>query len=183
MSNIEDKLSELEKQVEQKENNLPMQQENNNPVSFNDLQNKFLHKQVEGGKTLSEIATDFTKAQVTNDLINDKSEEGTTFRKDLANEHKDTIKESFKSDKIKARAKTLDEKKKEAEAFYNTVRPILEFDFSNLIHKKAEDEPKTYHDRSYGIPLMWGMLLFLTIPYFVISILLSVFNGINAVLE
>lgn len=162
-------------------NNLPLNKVGD--VSFDDLQSKFLHKQVEDGKTLSEIATDFTKAQVTTDIINDKSEEGEVFRKDLANQQKSTIKESFKGDKIREKTKTLDEKKKNAEAFYNNVRPILEFDFSNLIHKKASDEPKTYHDRSYGIPLMVGMLIFLTIPYFTISIILALFNGVNAVLE
>jgi len=183
MENLNDKITELEKQIEEKENNLPIAQDNTAPVSFNDLQNKFLHKQVEDGKTLNEIATDFTKARVTNDLINDDSAEGEAFRKDLANVQKDTIKESFKSDKTKAKTTTIDEKKKQAEAFYNSVRPVLEFDFSNLVHKKANNEPKQYSDRSYGIPLMIGMLIFLTVPYFIVSIILSLFNGINAVLE
>lgn len=194
---IDEKLGQTEqvikedKKSRQNQNGAVTQRDNNNlptqniqDVSFNDLQNKFLHKQVEDGKTLSEIATDFTKARVTNDIINDETEEGEQFRKDLANEQKDTIKESFKGDKIKEKTKTLDEKKKQAEAFYNNVRPILEFDFSNLIHKKEKpNEDKTYADRSYGIPLMIGMLVFLTIPYFTISIILAVFNGINAVLE
>lgn len=194
---VDEKLQENEQSIKKDKKSQPSQNgaltkrnESNLPsngldsTSFNDLQNKFLNKQVEEGKTLSDIATDFTKARVTSDIINDTSEEGENFRKDLANQQKSTIKESFKGDKIKEKTKTLDEKKKQAEAFYENVRPILEFDFDNLIHKKRNpNEIKTYSDRSYGIPLMIGMLLFLTIPYFTISIILAIFNGINAVLE
>lgn len=182
--NQNEQLTEDNKLVQPRQNGEVVEANN---VSFDDLQNKFLRKQVDDGKTLSEIATDFAKARVTSDIINDKSEEGKKFIKDLAEEQKDTIKEGFKGDKTKAQTKTLEAKKNKAEAFYNGVRPILEFDFSNLIHKKdSKDnkvEVKTYSDRSYGIPLMCGMLLFLTVPYFVISIILALFNGVNAILE
>lgn len=159
-------------------------------LSFEDLNKKFLQKQVENGATLQEISEDYVKGTTTMDILNDKSKEGEDFKKDLKKEQKEILKESFKQDKVKKQKLTLEEKQSKAEAFYNGVRPILEFDFSNLIHKKVGEkdkdkieDKKTYKDRSYGIPLMVGMLCVLTLPYFLISIILAVFNGINAMLE
>ena len=43
-----------------------------------------------------------------------------------------------------------------------------------------EEKPKhTYAERSYGIPLMVMMLLVLTIPYFICTVILSIFSAIN----
>lgn len=60
----------------------------------------------------------------------------------------------------------------------------------NIISKPAE-EPKeevdtketkpTYSDRSYGMPLMILMLILLTIPYCLITVVLAIGNGINAI--
>jgi hypothetical protein len=47
--------------------------------------------------------------------------------------------------------------------------------------EKVENAPKTYAERSYGIPLMVLMLFLFTIPYCIISSLLAVFNGVNAI--
>lgn len=42
-----------------------------------------------------------------------------------------------------------------------------------------ERPKKTYAERSYGIPLMILMLLLLTLPYCLVTIILSVFNAVN----
>lgn len=168
--------------------NVPISQED---FSFNSLQQDFLKNQVAQGKTLNEISTDFTKALVTGDILNNKDPEAEKFRKELADQQKETLKESFKQDTYSEQTKTIDEKQKKAEAFYKSFRPILEFDFDNLIKKKEtktknqeeEKHQKTYEDRSYGIPLMVLMLILLTLPYCGVSILLALFNGVNAILE
>ena len=152
--------------------------------SFDKIQNEFLQKQVEEGKTLTDITTDFAKAKVTSDLLGEDNKE---FQKELAEERKDTLKESFKQDKVRQQKQTIAEKQQKAEAFYLSFRPILEFDFSNLVKVSKEDPnkpvEKTYKDRSYGIFLMVLMLCLLTIPYCIITIILAVFNGLNAVFE
>lgn len=155
-----------------------------------DLQNKFLNKQIEDGKELSDITKDFAKAKVTSEIINDQTGKYDKFHKELAQEQKDTLKESFTQDKVKAQRETMTEKQRKAEAFYVSFRPILEFDFSNLIHNKygkSDDvkpkEQKTYAERSYGIPLMCLMLALFVVPYCAFSIVLALFNGINAIFE
>ena len=55
-------------------------------------------------------------------------------------------------------------------------------DYSEVKEKEQKIKP-SYNDRSYGIPLMVGMIIFLTVPYFLISIILALFNGVNAILE
>ena len=192
---IEQRAKELaeENSIEEEQNeNLPSADSSNLPsafpsgdVSFKDLNNQFLKKQVEMGNSLQEIATDYAKATTLNDIFADNSEEGKKYREDLAKQQKDTLKESYKQDSVKEKTKTITEKQKKAEAFYKSFRPILEFDFDNLIKaKNKEDKPKkTYEDRSYGIPLMVLMLLLLTIPYCFVTIVLSALNGLNAILE
>lgn len=156
-------------------------------VSFKDLNSQFLKKQVEKGNTLQEIATDYAKATTLNDIFADESEEGKKYREDLANQQKETLKESYKQDNVKEKTKTIEEKQKKAEAFYKSFRPILEFDFDNLIKREDKDKPekpkKTYEDRSYGITLMVMMLILLTIPYCFVTIVLSALNGLNAILD
>ena len=48
---------------------------------------------------------------------------------------------------------------------------------------KPVEEPKKigYEDRSYGIPFMVFILLFLTVPYLIAALVLSIFNIINAI--
>lgn len=190
---LEQRAKEL---AENEQKNLPTENGDTNlpapseEFSFNSLQQDFLKKQVAQGKTLNEISTDFTKALVTGGILNDKDPEAEKFRKELAEQQKETLKESFKQDTYSEQTKTIDEKQKKAEAFYKSFRPILEFDFDNLIKKKdgktksqEQTSQKTYADRSYGIPLMVLMLILLTLPYCGVSILLALFNGINAILE
>jgi hypothetical protein len=152
------------------------------------LQGEFLKKQVEEGKSLSDITSDFAKAKATSDIMKNENGEYDKLHKELASEQKETLKESFKQDKVIKQAETLSAKQKKAEAFYISFRPILEFDFSALIHKplkkgEEEREPKTYKDRSYGIPLMVLMLSLFVVPYCLFSIVLALCNGINAVFE
>lgn len=47
----------------------------------------------------------------------------------------------------------------------------------------SQKTPVTYKDRSYGIPLMILMLCLLTIPYCVVSIILALANGVNAIFD
>lgn len=189
MDNLEERAKQIEEELE--DTQLPSTEASGGSLAvgestLQDLQNKFLQKQIEDGKTLTEISTDFAKASVTNEIINSDNKENKEFRKGLAKKQKKALEEGFTQDVEKGKAKTIEEKKKKAEAFYSAFRPILEYDFSNLIKKDDEKEhrpSKTYEDRSYGIFMMIGMLLFLTIPYFIISFILALFNGINAILE
>lgn len=189
MDNLEERAKQIEEELE--DTQLPSTEASGGSLAvgestLQDLQNKFLQKQIEDGKTLTEISTDFAKASVTNEIINSDNKENKEFRKGLAKKQKKALEEGFTQDVEKGKAKTIEEKKKKAEAFYSAFRPILEYDFSNLIKKDGEKEhrpSKTYEDRSYGIFMMIGMLLFLTIPYFIISFILALFNGINAILE
>lgn len=181
-------MEEIEKEIEQKVNEKFEPKNENLPSEkpkLEDLQGKYLYKQVESGKDVAEIAIDFAKTKVTSDIINDNSGKHDKLHEELAKEQKDTLKESFKGDKYKQQAKTIEEKQKKAEAFYVSFRPILEFDFSNLIKKEKKDDKieKTYKDRSYGIPLMCLMLCLFVVPYCIVSLVLAIFNGINAVFE
>lgn len=154
-------------------------------INLQGLQEEFLKKQVESGKSLNEITNDFAKAKVTSNIINGQSKETDKLNSELAKEQKETIKESFKADKFVQQAKSISAKQQKAEAFYISFRPILEFDFSALIHKKEKEDyqQKEYKDRSYGIFLMVLMLILFVVPYCLFCIVLAVFNGINAISE
>lgn len=177
---IEDRASAMVKS--QKGENLPS---NEKPTTLEDLQSQFLEKQVKDGKSLTDITNDFAKAKVTSDIIKNEDGEYDKLHKELAEEQKETLKEGFKQDRVTKQADTIKAKQKKAEAFYISFRPILEFDFSHLIHKKEKEEisQKEYKDRSYGIPLMVLMLFLFVVPYCVVSIILALLNGINAIFE
>ena len=175
-------MEELRKEVERQAHDIIAKEEK---VDFDKLQADYLQKQVDDGKSISEITEDFVKAGVTSEIIKDEDGKFEKFHQELAEERKETIKESFRQDRIKKQAETLTTKQQKAEAFYVSFRPILEFDFSPLIHKKEKEErvEKTYKDRSYGIPLMVLMLFLFVVPYCTFSIVLALFNGINAIFE
>lgn len=160
----------------------------NREITLEDLNQQYLQEQVKQGKSVSEIATDFAKAKTTSEIIKNENGKYAKLHKAFAEKQEQTIREGFKQDKIKNQTLTLTEKQKRAEAFYIAYRPILEFDFSHLIKKdKAknndEEKLKKYEDRSYGIPLMVLMLCLFTFPFCIISIVLAIFNGINALFE
>lgn len=150
--------------------------------SIEDLQRQYLKKQVEKGSSLEEISNDYAKAKFTTALMEDTAE-NKKFHDELKDEQKETIKESFKQGKAREKAKTIEDRQKQAEAFYVSVRPILEMDFTNLVKPKIEKERKEYKDRSYGIPLMVLMLILFTPIYCIISIILALFNGVNSICE
>lgn len=176
---------EIEKIVEEKA--LKKVEEQSQRQTLDDLQERFLQKQVDDGKSLSEITTDYAKAKTTSEIIKNEHGEYDKLHKEFAEEQKETLREGFKQDKIKSQTATLTEKQKKAEAFYISFRPILEFNFDNLIKKKDNGKEqvvqKRYEDRSYGIPLMVLMLFLFVVPYCVVSLVLAVFNGVNAVFE
>ena len=180
---LEEKKLEITPQEEKSQSLTTLATDENGNVDLGSLNKKFLEKQIEEGKDLTAISTDYAKAQATHSILNDDSEQAKKYRQELVEEQKQTLKESFVQDKVTQQKQTIDAKQKKAEAFYKSVRPILEFDFSNLIRddKYLSRPQKNYEDRSYGIFLMVCMLVVLTVPYFLISFLLAIFNGINAV--
>lgn len=149
----------------------------------------------EGSKSIAHIA-------VTAAALDGRDDENAKFLKEIKEEKQKEIKQSFTGERFKEEAKKYEAKQRKAEAFYTNFRPILEFDFSPLIPKndktilfkkkdktdtseeknnQVEVKKPTYQDRSYGIPLMVLMLFLLTIPYCLITIVLAVGNGINAI--
>lgn len=154
-------------------------------LSTNDLQSlqqEFLKKQIDSGKTLNEITNDFAHAVTTNEIFSNDTKENLAFKKELKQEKKESIKETFVQEKVSNQTKTIGEKQRKAEAFYKSFRPILEFDFSNLIKVNKEDKSiKEYSDRSYGIVLMCLMLFLYTPLYCVVSLVLALFNSVNAI--
>ena len=54
---------------------------------------------------------------------------------------------------------------------------------NNQAQPTAVERKPTYEDRSYGIPLMCLMLALLTVPYCIVTILLAIFNGVNALFD
>lgn len=176
--------NELSKIEETSENNLPANISSKNTLQS--LQEEYINTRIKNGASLNEITSDFAKATTTTDIMNDDSDEGEKYREDLKKEQKKILKESFKQDKIKGENETLQEKQKKAETFYTAFRPILEFDFDNLIKRKdSKDEKpkKNYQDRSYGITLMVFMLILLTPFYCAVTIILASLNGLNSILE
>ena len=161
-------------QMEDEQGNLDMQR----------VGNQYFVQKINDGGTLHEVSIDMAKASMTNDIFGDQSEKGQKYRQDLKDEQKQTIKESFKQDRIREQKATLDNKRAKAESFYLSVRPILEFDFDNLVGGMGiEKKTKEYKDRSYGIPLMVLMLFILVVPYCVVTVILALFNGFNAILK
>lgn len=58
--------------------------------------------------------------------------------------------------------------------------PIEETDVQE-VEPIVEQKKIGYEDRSYGIPFMVFILIFLTIPYLIAAVVLSIFNIINAI--
>ena len=182
-------MEDIERIVEQKAKELIKDKETaiveQTAPTFDNVKNDYFKQQVEQGKTISQMATDFMKAKATSDIIKNQDGKYDGLHKEFAQEQKETLKQSFVQDRVEQEAKTLTAKQQKAEAFYVSFRPLLEFDFSHLIHKvtKEDKEPKTYKDRSYGIPLMVLMLTLFVLPYCAVNIILALLNGINAIFE
>jgi hypothetical protein len=126
-----------------------------------------------------------------------ETEENAGFHEKKKNIKQREYIEHYKAAEYEEQAKKIEAIRVKNEAFYNSFRPILEFDFSSLIPKRnytalfkkknetkeqEEEKPKkTYGDRSYGLSLMVLMLFVLVIPYFVITVILAIFNGIDVI--
>lgn len=160
-----------------------------------------------GEATMQDTVKDIAHVTVASKALNDKDENNKQFFQESVEQTHEALKESFKANVYQAQSQKIDAKRQKAEQFYIMFRPILEFDFSNLckvqkvrinkpiLKKKGEadkiddkpqyeyieQKPKSYADRSYGIPLMVLMLCLLTIPYCVVTIILSIFNAINQI--
>lgn len=167
------------------------------------MQKDFLEGKRDVNETGKDIVHTLTLAKAV-----EENPDNEKFLEEIKKKKQEELSKSFENKKLDEEAKTYDAKRKKAEAFYKQFRPILEFDFSNLrkiqkkrIVKEGEkgnprrtytdrrgneyeyvvETPKTYEDRSYGIPLMVLMLCILTIPYCVVTIVLSLFNAINEI--
>lgn len=80
----------------------------------------------------------------------------------------------------KTKKNTLFKHKPKTDKRGNVINPPVEETKEEFVQNKAEI---TYKDRSYGIPLMVLMLCLLTLPYCVVSIILALANGINAIFD
>lgn len=162
---------------------------------------------VSGKRDVNETGKEIVHALTLEKSV-EETRENRDFLADIKKTKQDELKLNFENKVLEEERKKLEAKQNKAEAFYKSFRPILEFDFSNLrkVQKKrvikegekADDmrlfrrkdgteyiyereQPKTYADRSYGIPLMVLMLCILTLPYCLVTIILSIFNAINEV--
>ena len=162
---------------------------------------------VSGKRDVNETGKEIVHALTLEKSV-EETRENRDFLADIKKTKQDELKLNFENKVLEEERKKLEAKQNKAEAFYKSFRPILEFDFSNLrkVQKKrvikdgekADDmrlfrrkdgteyiyereQPKTYADRSYGIPLMVLILCILTLPYCLVTIILSIFNAINEV--
>ena len=162
-----------------------------------------------GDKDINEIGKQVVHLMSTSDLINNNDEGNQKFKKKFQDLKKEELIESAKKNVLYEEMEKVKIKQRKAEAFYVSYRPILEFDLNHLLVKNSSKKIKykrvfnketgrkekvivseeerelpqknvhSYEERSYGIPLMVMMLLLLTIPYFLCTIVLSIFNVIN----
>lgn len=132
-----------------------------------------------GQANFSEAAKEVAHAAVTAKAFEPENKK---FIKKVTSEKEGELHEDFKGKRLIAEAQKLEAKAKKAEAFYKNWRPVLEFDFSNLLKSRMPKNTE-YHERAYGIPLMVLMLILLTPIYCAVTALLSLINGFNAVCE
>jgi len=181
------KMIEEEKAKEQKEKKeiAPLVEDKSmREVSENVI--KDIEKNVAERKiSYSDASKDIANALMTGKSFDETDDTNKKFIDKAKSEKQRELTQDFVARRIKAEAEKIASTNTKAEAFYKHWRPILEFDLSNLINikNKEEKERKTYSDRAYGIPLMVIMLMLLTIPYCLFVIILSAFNGINAIFE
>lgn len=177
-------------------------------VNFTDIATSRMQEDfISGKRDVNETGKEIIHALTLEKAVDDNNE-NQDFLKDIKKAKQEELKLNFENKVLDEEKKKLEAKQKKAEAFYKAFRPILEFDFSNLrkINKKRvikadekvepvsgyrkkpqaeyiyeREAPKTYDDRSYGIPLMVLMLIILTLPYCLVTIVLSIFNAINEI--
>lgn len=177
---------------------------NDNMDALVNAGNKMIQQEYNSGKKdMGESIKDIAHLTMAGKALDDTDENNDKFIKQSVDLTQTAITKSLEATILQEEANKLRIKKQKAEAFYINFRPILEFDFSNLrkvkkvkiasgekdsrgregknIYEYKQEAPKTYEDRSYGIPLMVLMLCLLTVPYCLVTIVLSIFNAINEI--
>ena len=164
-------------------------------------------------QTLMQIQQDFKTGkvnaddgmkQIVNVLTIVEATADPKLRKELQKDASKSLKSYMRGITYKDEEIKIEHKQKRNEAFYKAFRPILEFDLSHLIGKKkkrivekdrvtgqktvkyedvVEDPKKTYSERSYGLALMFTMIVLFIAPYCVANIVLAVGRAINAMFE
>ena len=166
----------VENEIIKTENQQPPQTLNDNAKIVAEA----MAERVKSGEvSFSDASKEMAHAAVTAKVFEPENKK---FIKNVSAEKESEIKQDFQGKRILAEAEKLKAKATKAEAFYMNWRPVLEFDFSNLL-KSREPKNTEYHERAYGIPLMVIMLILLTPIYCAVTALLSLINGFNAVCE
>lgn len=186
--------------ITEEDNRLPDKTDAQSLVEFkNSTLNAIVGKFNSGEIDVDEGLKQFVNAVAIVEAVQDDK-----LKNELTKNAAKSLKSYTKSITYKDEEKKLNRKTSRNEAFYKAFRPILEFDLSHLIGKKrkriverdpqtgkkivkyedvADETPKTYADRSYGLCLMMVMIALFIAPYCVCNIMLAVFNGINALFE
>ena len=198
MEEEQNKLDELEKAIAVKK-----QSEVTPESTISNFQNQTLMQIQDDFKT-GKVSADDGMKQIVNVLTIIEATADPELRKELRKEASNQMKSYMKGISYKDEENKIAYRQKRNEAFYKAFRPILEFDLSHLIGKKKKkvvtkdnvtgkkivsyeaipDEPvKTYADRSYGLMLMFVMILLFIVPYCVANIVLAIGRMINAMFE
>lgn len=93
------------------------------------------------------------------------------------------IRHKLRAGTNRARAKERESGNSDNEAFYARFRPILEFDFGNIIGKPSTKPDKEIESKSYSKLFMVLTLLIAAAPWLLCALVLYVLKGINAVVE
>lgn len=149
--------------------------------AFNTMTTSSIHRIADEvankGKSVKEGAKEALAVKSTFNVANDQD-----FQSQLDDIKKDEIKSEFRADSIEAGVRVDQAKRERNEAFYKAFRPILEFDFSNITGIERKD-PKNYNDRSYGMPVMVFMLVLLTVPFAVTTLVFALLTIVNMTCE
>ena len=93
------------------------------------------------------------------------------------------IRHKLKAGTNKAKAKERESGNTDNEAFYARFRPILEFDFGNIIGKPSTKPDKEVESKSYSKLFMVLTLFIAAVPWLLCALVLYILKGINAVVE
>lgn len=83
----------------------------------------------------------------------------------------------------RARAKERESGNRDNEAFYARFRPILEFDFGNIIGKPTTKPDAEIESKSYSKLFMVLTLIIAAVPWLACALVLYVLKGVNAVVD
>ncbi len=83
----------------------------------------------------------------------------------------------------RARAKERESGNRDNEAFYARFRPILEFDFGNIIGKPTTKPDAEIESKSYSKLFMVLTLIIAAVPWLACALVLYILKGVNAVVD